>query len=89
MVDLLPSFLVPSLGNSKNLLLSVLTSYWLLEFLFTNQNHLGACSQKLHTLVQTVLGSLINITIQTVLGQTHYTHSCIYRSIYTQMYAHT
>jgi hypothetical protein len=53
-IFLLPLFLVPSLGIMP---LSVLPSYCLLASLFTNQNQLGAGSQKLSAdpLVQTVL----------------------------------
>jgi hypothetical protein len=55
---------IPSPWNPKILPLSVLPSYWLLASLFTNQNQLGAGSQKLHadTLLQTVsLGNIISI----------------------------
>jgi hypothetical protein len=39
MADLLPSLLlIPILGNPKILPLSVLPNYWLVVFLFTNQD---------------------------------------------------
>ena len=47
----------PKPGNPKILSFSFLLSDWLLASLFTNQNQLGASSQKLHVdLVQTVFG---------------------------------
>jgi hypothetical protein len=50
--------LVSSLGNPKIMPLSFISSYWLLASLFTNQNQMGAGSQKLckDSLLETDLG---------------------------------